>query len=76
MTTKQRIRQLEQERTAAHGAKEVHFMADTFGENIVDYDGVKMTRQEAAALIAALPDNKNVLVVYLTHTKVPVPNFG
>lgn len=55
MTTKQRIKQLEQVKINQN--TETHMLWDTEEEGTVSYDGVRMPKAEAERLAAALPES-------------------
>lgn len=67
MTAKQRIAKAEREHKAKNGTPEqkVIFMTDAYGDELAEFDGVKMTQAEAEAKAAALPDE--VLLVRVTY---------
>jgi len=63
MTSKTRLKKIEQARTAGNGTAKICVMFDTPDKDIVEFDGVKMTRKEADTKAAALPDNVTLITV-------------
>ena len=64
MTSKTRLKKIEQARTAGKPEKVV-VMYDAHGDELATFDGVKMTQAEAEAKAAAQPDS--VIVIRVTY---------
>jgi hypothetical protein len=65
MSAKQRLKKIEQARTAGKGTGVIVITADTIDKDIVNFDGVLMPRKEAEKKAAALPDSVLLLrVIY------------
>jgi len=64
MTSKTRLKKIEQARTAGKPEKVV-VMYDAHGDELATFDGVKMTQAEAEEKAAAQPDS--VLVIRVTY---------
>jgi len=64
MTSKTRLKKIEQARTAGKPGKVV-VMYDAHGDELATFDGVKMTQAEAEAKAAAQPDS--VIVIRVTY---------
>jgi len=64
MTSKTRLKKIEQARTAGKPEKVV-VMYDAHGDELATFDGVKMTQAEAEEKAAAQPES--VLVIRVTY---------
>jgi len=74
MTSKTRLKKIEQARTAGNGTDRIIICYDdTLDKDIVKFDGVLMTRKEADTKAAALPDNVLIIrVIYASRDMAEV----